>query len=249
MGEIVATIFGIIAGILGGGATFYFLSQHRPRLALWSGAVTVILIILTIAFLWDSAIVRAREAARAPRYFGDLTPGNEPEPPLGPAAPPSALELSRRGQLLQLMLGDKLRVLATWQPTTVLRYGDAAFLSINGGPDGIRLSATVVDRAGHNVVRIIENEFKASSEHAFNPRQPDPHSLIVRDSEGVPVLEARFLNRNTIRIIGRFHLPGFEDPVVVDDVVGLRLAGRLRIGNLTLDVTSGVGGVINFAHR
>ncbi len=93
---------------------------------------------------------------------------------------------------------------------------------------------------------IIENEFQANPEYAFNPRQPDEHSLIVRDADGNEVLNIRFLNPRAMRIVGRFQIPGLSDPVLILPSEGIRWPGGGGIGHLTVDLTASRAGFIDF---
>lgn len=63
------------------------------------------------------------------------------------------------------------------------------------------ISAKIIDSRKQKVVRIIENEFQAFPEGAFNPRQPDEHGLMVRDEEGVEVLQCAFF-RGQLGLLG-----------------------------------------------
>ena len=145
------------------------------------------------------------------------------------------------------MLGDDLRVLAAQSENHVFsKKGGTSFLSIGIKNNAMRLSAFVTDSNNQNIVRIINNEFQASPARAFNPKQPDKHSLVVRDSKGVEVLNVRFLNPKAIRIVSRFHIPGTSELVQILQDEGIRFSGGGGIGHLTLDVTASKGGVIAF---
>jgi hypothetical protein len=40
----------------------------------------------------------------------------------------------------------------------------------------------------------VDDEFQANPQSAFNPKQADKHSLMIRDADGVEMLNQRFLN-------------------------------------------------------
>jgi hypothetical protein len=169
-------------------------------------------------------------------YFGGLSPGNEPSDPLPPGLPPDTI---------QLLLGDDLRVLSASQNPLFSKDGKT-FLSIAIRDGEMRLTATILDKNNQPICRIINNEFQAFPERAFNPKQPDEHSLIVRDAEGNEVLHVRFLNPKTIWLTGRFQIPGLEGPLLVLRDEGIRWPGGGGIGHLTIDMTESTGGMIGF---
>jgi hypothetical protein len=109
------------------------------------------------------------------------------------------------------------------------------------------ISTTVLDSEGKFIVRVMNNEFQASSERAFNPMQPDEHTLVVRDSKGVEVLNVRYQNPRSIRLVGRFQLPGEKNPVQILPAEGLIWPSGSSVGHLTLDMTQAPdAGVIGF---
>ena len=170
-------------------------------------------------------------------YFGGLLPGNEPIPPLPPGVPPDTV---------QLLLGDDLRILsASLNP--VFSLNGNPFLSISVRKGLMRLTATVLDAENQPICRITDNAFQAFQERAFNPKQPDEHSLIVRDSWGNEALNVRFLNPSTIKTTGRFQLPGLSEPILILPDRGIVWPGGGGIAHLTIDMTdSPLLGVIDF---
>jgi len=228
----------MVIGIIAGGALWYFISQQQYHQALWCGTIAAIILIVVIALFVRNELLKTEMQAKTPVYFGELVPSNDPSPPLPKDAPKGTITL---------MLGDDLRVLAAQSENYILsKKGGTAFLSIGIKDNAMRLSASVFDSDNQNIVRIINNEFQASPERAFNPKQPDKHSLVVRDSKGVEVLNVRFLNPKAMRIVGRFQIPGIAEAVQILPDEGLRFPGGGGIGHLTLDVTASKGGVIAF---
>ena len=228
----------VVIGIIAGGALWYFISQKQYHQALWCGTIAAIILIVVIALFVRNELLKKEMQAKTPVYFGELVPSNDPSPPLPKDAPKGTITL---------MLGDDLRVLAAQSENYIFsKKGGTAFLSIGIKDNAMRLSASVFDSDSQNIVRIINNEFQASPERAFNPKQPDKHSLVVRDSKGVEVLNVRFLNPKAMRIVGRFQIPGIAEPIQILPDEGLRFPGGGGIGHLTLDVTASKGGVIAF---
>lgn len=192
----------------------------------------------TIA-LWVLVVVVMRNADVATPtivHFGGLTPGNEASAAL-PAGTPN--------NTVQLMLGDDLRVLSA-SLTPVLQRNGKPFLTI-GVRDGVMwITATINDKSDQYICRIIDNEFQINEQRSFNPRQPDSHSLLVRDADGNEVLNIRFLNPRAIWITGRFKIPGDPNSLIIDRTNGIVFPGGGGIAHLTLDMTQTKAGVIGF---
>lgn len=227
----------VFVGIIGGGALWYFISQRQYHHALWSGTAAAIILIIVIALFIRNGLIKGEIQANTPVYCGELVPANDESPPLPKNAPKNTITL---------MLGDDLRILAAQSKNHVFSKQGVAFLTIGIKNSAMRISASIMDSDNKNIVRIIDNEFQANPERAFNPKQPDKHSLVVRDVKGVEVLNVRYLNPKAMRIVGRFQVPGFSEPVQVLPVDGLRFPGGGGIAHLTFDVTKSKGGVIDF---
>jgi len=181
----------MIIGIIGGGALWYFISQKQYHMALWSCTIAAIILIVVIALFVRNEIVKTEIQAKTPVYFGELVPSNDPSLPLPKNVPKDTITL---------MLGDELRVLAAQSENHVFSNRGVPFLSIGITDNVMRVSTSIVDSDNKNIVKIINNEFQADPERAFNPKQPDKHSLVVRDSKGIEVLNVRFLNPKAMRI-------------------------------------------------
>ncbi len=228
----------LAVSVIFGSAVWYFYEYKQYHPALWIGFSGAVLLLLVITLYLRNDIIRREVASRTPVYFGELVPGNEASPALPSDVP---------GNTIQLLLGDDLRVLAASAQNFVLSKGGKSFLSIGIRNGLMRISATVMDSSNRYIVSIIDNEFKANPEYAFNPRQPDEHSLVVRDTDGNEVLNIKFLNPKVMRIVGRFHLPGYSEPVLVLPDEGIRWPGGGGISHLTVDLTSSQAGFIDFS--
>ena len=175
-----------------------------------------------------------KELADSPIFVGEIHAGKKKNP--------RPLEENQR----LLLLGDDLAIITDGSQNSVLSKQGKSFLSIGVDANGLMtLSATVSDSKNNNVVKIINNEFQASQEFAFLPKQPDKNSIIVRDSDGVEVLNVTFINRQTMRITGRFIIPDSSEPIVISNIDGIRWPGGGGISHLTLDI-KGQGGVMDF---
>lgn len=225
-------VFSLLVGVI-----WHLINKTNYHFALWVGWGAAVLLVTIIAFFIRNDFLKKEIKVKQPIYAGFLLPANDP----GPQIPKGG-----SNDTIQLLLGDDLRVLAVKSRTQVLSLRGDPFLTIGIKDDIMTLGASIVDVQNLNIVRIIDNEFKVSSENAFNPKQPDKHSLIVRDLDGNEVLNLRFMNRKTIRIVGRFHLEGHTEPLIIHPQDGIIWPGGGGISHLTLDMTQSSGGVLNF---
>lgn len=224
-----------VVGVLLGTATWYFWDKGERYSALYSAMAGGCLVVLAVGLMVRNDWIKREIESRKPVYFGELLPANEDPLPANLAP-----------NVFSLMLGDDLQVLSLSANQVVIRRGQLPILSMGIENAKMWLSATVVDSQNGNVVRIVKNEFRAFPEGAFNPKQPDEHSLVVRDADGVEVFNLRFLNPRKIRIVGRFVLQGVGT-VTIDAKDGIRWPGGGGIGHLTLDMTNApAAGVIQF---
>jgi hypothetical protein len=225
----------VLLGALISGA-FYFLSKKKRRSTLKIGCVAILLFfVITALHIYNERTSRQIQKNQ-PKYSGYLVSAKEDGDPLPKGAPPDTV---------QLLLGDDLRVLAAKSENHILSCKGKPFLSIKIKDGRLYLSATIVDSQNHNIVKIIDNEFQVNTENAFNPKQPDEHSLLVRDTNGQEVLNLRFINEKVVWMIGRFHVDNFDGPIVIDRVEGISWPNG-GIGHLTLDLTQSNGGFIEF---
>lgn len=236
--EWILQILLLIVSILGGSAVWYYITQKLFHHALWIGFCAAILLLLIISLYIRNDILKKEIKVKQSVYFGELVPDNKPSPPLPAGVPKNTISL---------LLGDDLRVLAAQSENYIFSKNGEAFLSIGIKNGLMTVSLSIMDSNNKNVVRIVNNEFKAFPENTFNPKQPDRHSLTVRDSKGIEVLNIRFINPKAIRIVGRFHIPGFKEPVLILPDEGIRWpGGRGGISHLTIDLTESKVGLIAF---
>lgn len=234
----IATILFVLVSISIGYA-IYFLGKNKTSLALWLTTITIILIILGTSSLVQQGLINKKNKLEEVVYYGQIKPSNEEITSSPPNTPESTFKL---------LLGDDLLVLAAQSENFILKKEniDTPFLSIKTTDNHLLLNASIVDSENKNVVKIIDNEFQAFPEASFNPKQPDEHSLIVRDGAGQEVLNLRYLNKDAIKITGRFYIPNYENPVIISKNDGIIFPNGSSINKLTFDVTNSKGGIIVF---
>jgi hypothetical protein len=228
----------LLAGIGGSGAIWYLLSNARKHEALWVGFACSVLLLLVITLYIRNGMLQQATEVRKPVYAGFLTPSKDAAPPLPKDTPE---------ETVSLLLGDDLRVLTGASNRFILSIDGESFLKIGVRDGKMRLSCLVADPQGNVIARVIDGEFQAMAAHAFNPQQPDPHTLRVRDGRGVEVLNVRFLNSRAIWLTGRFNLPGLAGPVVVSRDRGIQWPGGGGLGSMTIDMTQARAGLIEFS--
>jgi hypothetical protein len=224
----------LVASLAGGVLISLFIAKGQWFGTIWASFGTVVVILLGVALYLQNGVVAKRRSAESAVFTGKLVPGNDPTPWV-PA------------NKFSLMLGDDLQVLTRSSNQRVFTRNGEAFLTLRVSDGALYVSTSVFDSEGRYIVRVVDNEFQASNERAFNPRKPDEHTLVVRDSKGVEVLNVRYMNPRAIRLVGRFHLPGQREPVEVLPAEGIRWPGGGGISAMTLDVSEAPdAGVIGF---
>jgi len=214
------TLVWFMASIFWTGAVWYFLSRRDPQTALWVACVGTILVLLAITSHLNNGIVDKREAAKRPVYFGEILPANEPTP--------ISVGQLEKGSVALVLGGNTI---ITNNKTVALTVGGQPFLSVRVQNGSLFLSARLVNSNNQPVVRIIDNEFQASPERTFNPRQPDRSSLLVRDENGQEILNVRFINPQVIRINGIFEIPGQNASIIARDDALVLPGNNVLIGN------------------
>lgn len=222
-----------VIGVIAGSTVYYYLSQQQKIAALWAGFAAVVLLTFCVTLYIRNAILAKEIQAETPVFNGRIIASNEKTSMVPP-------------DTFSLLLGDDLQVLTRSYDNSVFTKDGKPFLTLRRKGKFLLVSATIVDKSGKGIVKIIDNEFQASQERAFNPKQPDEHTLVVRDFDGNEVLNVRYLNPRAIRLVGRFQIPGINQPVVIDPVDGIRWPGGIGLGHMTIDVTDSPVGIINF---
>lgn len=141
---------------------------------------------------------------------GELLPAQDPNPPnpCGEAPPQNALIL---------FLGNSVAY-ATAFPYAVITLGDEVVLSISKNENGLSITAKIRSADGRIVAGIIKNEFRINPNNYWYMERPDRHTLIVHDQLGRTVLNIRYLNQSTVKILGIFDYPNTpRAPVIITE--------------------------------
>ncbi len=203
----------------------YWLQDKNKIGALWGFTGVAILACIGAACYVHNGFIEDEIGAKTPVYFGFLEPSDEPSPTV------------LRPDQASLLLGDNLQVLTKSISQRVLSAHGSAFLTVSIEKGKLWISTTITDFHNQTIVRVIKNEFQALPENAFNPVQPDKHTLLVRDTSGAEVLRLHFLNPRCIFIAGRFSLPNGKTVVVNANGFAL-LPDNITMVGFTLDLTN-----------
>lgn len=150
-----------------------------------------------------------------------LLPAAEADPPLPRlcgVVPQDALRVYLGGSAAWTS-GDDLRVIEI-KGTDVLRLRRTF--------SGVAILAKVFSEDGRIVAQIVDNRFYVNPDNFFRMDMPDSHSLVVYDSHQRKVLDVRYLNPHSVKVLGIFQARGAL-PVVVDEnqilIGGLEMTG------------------------
>jgi hypothetical protein len=204
--------------------------------------IAVLLVIIPISswFIFNNVTTHnAYVKSMTPIFFANLVPGNDNAP--------DYVSNSLSDNTVALMLGDNLAIIGNQSSKSILSHDNVSCLTIERHQDKtISIYTGIYDSEDNNVVNVINNEFQVDPRYSFNPIQPDPHSLIVRDSKGIEVLRMRYINSKVIWISGRFKVENYSQVVLIDNN-GLQF-GDIRIsGDHTIfDVTKNPDEVFRF---
>jgi hypothetical protein len=137
-----------------------------------------------------------------------LVPANEPDPPL----PPSCRRVPT--DALKVFLGSNLG-LTTSDEVKVLTLGNTDVLSLRRTSKGLAVNAKTFSEDGKIIAEVIDSRFYINRNNAFRI-DTDKHSLRVYDQQDQKVLDVRYINPHSVKVLGIFRASGFG-PVVVDE--------------------------------
>jgi hypothetical protein len=162
------------------------------------------------------------------RYF-------QPPEPTGPliaageASPPSGCEEKPDADDLQMVFGTD-RVLGKGPgPFMPLVVDDCVVMKLDRSDNGLMVRAFGYDWNNDIAFRVIDNVYEPAALLQVRPFRPDRSTFVLLDRFDKEVLYVRYLNRNTVRIRGRFLCGEAPQAVIHDDVIQV---GGVRIGGV-----------------
>lgn len=124
-------------------------------------------------------------------------------------------------------------------PHTVLAIGGKSVLSLDRKDGSLTVSAKILSEDMRIIAELRENRFYINPNNYFRRERPDPHTLVVYDQQGRQVLNVRYMNKRSIKILGSFHSPGRPSIVIQEDhqVIGGLMMSRNCFGNNRVDIS------------
>jgi hypothetical protein len=136
-------------------------------------------------------------------------------------------------------------------PFSPLMVDDCVVMSLARKKDGLLVRAFGYDFNNDIAFRVMDNVYEPSMPLQIGVFRPDPATFLLLDRFGKEVLYVRYLNRNAVRIRGRF-LCGEKPQAVIGDKVimvgGVRINGvflgqRPTRGHVCAHVLAGTYGI------
>jgi hypothetical protein len=143
---------------------------------------------------------------------GLLVPSDGPDPTL----PGSC---SRLGPIpsdaLRVYLGGNVAYTSS-DAVTVLDVKGTDLIDLRRISKGISINAKTFSEDGKLVAEIVDNRFFVNPSNFFRLERPDSHSLVVYDLQNRKVMDIRYINSHSVRVLGIFRVPG-APPLIVDE--------------------------------
>jgi hypothetical protein len=199
-------------GIAGG------LKNHRS-LGLWMLFATIVFA-LVWAFLYIQKQMWEGEKAvikPSPDLHGLLIPANDPRPKIP--------ESCRAPDHAVIVLGS-CAFMTDKDWAGVLDIYGQQILTMRKEPGGIAISARLISSVNKAfIAQITNNEFYVNPSNEFTLSRDDWNSLRVTDSAKNTVLYVRFLNPNTIKVLGSFYVNN-ASPIIITEQ-GVKIGGGM----------------------
>jgi hypothetical protein len=192
----IATIILVVAG--------FRYSEHQISAIVLVG-LGILFLDIAMCLLWIDKVKKAPVVTET-ELHGLLIPANDPTPHTECRDIPSSAVI--------LFLGNS--VAYTTFETAAIKIRGQAIVSFANVPGGINVSARVYSQTNKVVAQITNNELYVNPSNLFHTERPDWHTLIVKDNQGDEVLHVYFINKNAIKVLGTFYVPG-ADPVIIEE--------------------------------
>lgn len=160
-------------------------------------------------------------ASRPPPPTGPLLSANEPAPDA------SCVEKIGPKDLVMAVGPDRAVGMGSG-PYAPLKVADCTPITLRRVGLGLMVQAFFYDFNGDVAFSVINNIYQPTLPLQLRPFRPDPHTIVILDRFDKEVLYLRYLNRNAVRIRGRFLCGTAPQAVIRDDVIlvgGVRISG------------------------
>jgi len=181
--------------------------RRRRSYSLWKFSIPLgIIVVMVLSTLF---VNNKREAKILKQYEGFLLPGNEPDPPSFCTGDNRIAFIEHvNPNALKIFMGRN-EVYGSHFPYVALRVRKQDRMVIDRDQAGrIALSLDILDAEGKVIVAFEKGHFTVVQSNILDMSRPDRSTLIVRDQYKNIVLDARYLNTQTLEISGLLRYPG-----------------------------------------
>jgi hypothetical protein len=161
------------------------------------------------------------------QVHGWLKPANHPTPPNACTGDAFA------DRAAKVLIGDNALTIPARGKMLVLEIKKCEALSMEMSPEGILLNATINDGSGIAPAQVVNNEVTAQDGETYYARESADESILtVKNSKGLVLLEAEFLNKSAVRIRGQFGCVGGPIVPITDGqpIPGMRITNSCMAG-------------------
>ncbi|MGA3141849.1 MAG: hypothetical protein ABSF10_02245 [Verrucomicrobiota bacterium] len=197
----------LILAVIAHGA-FRAWKATRPKTAnrvWWAYGFAIIVLACVFLIICSNRTEQSTDEDDNP--IGELVPANDPEllvdldpgGGMGPQRFPPEYTVLELGGNFWLMNPDQDRF--------VFQFKGQAVLSLDVIKKRAYITGTFRDKAGNIVAELVTNNFMLNRLNYLSKKGTDKNTLIVRDQQGIEMLNARFARTNLFLLTGRFRFP------------------------------------------
>ena len=191
--------------------------MHSQKSIVYGAAAGITIVIWLFAY----HVAQQKDEATQPKIplpfvetelHGLLIPANDPTP-----QSKCFVEMKDRitPDALLLFFGNSLAYTRKAK-IVAIKVAGRDLISIRKTSEGIGISAQVFSADGRIVAELEDNVFHVNPNNYFKIKRADKSTLIVYDQQNNHVINVRYLNPSTIKILGIFHSPN-RAPVVIEE--------------------------------